>query len=349
MKNTGTLSALALGLLAGAAATAADVSMTPLSSFRGDGWFAPGEDGYGFLGTVNNERGLAFGNGHLYLMSRQGGVSVRILDALTGSELGTLQGSTNIFGGTFAGNMIGVGGDGAIYMGNLSTAVATNFKVYRWANEGAAPTVAYDNLTGLTRTGDSLAVTGSGAGTRIAAGGGSGNTGFVVVDPTAGTSSVVAPAGTATGDFRLGLTYVDSDTVIGTQGVTFRVADTDGTLVGSPAALSASERLVGYNLVAGVPLLATVDTVSSLVRIYDAANPAAPVLLTSGNTTSGALTANVNGVGAVAWGPTTGDTATLYAMSANQGIQAFTVTVPEPGALSLLALGGAALLLRRRR
>ena len=41
--------------------------MSPLLSFGGgDGWLAPGEGGYGFLGTANNERGLAYGNGHLY-------------------------------------------------------------------------------------------------------------------------------------------------------------------------------------------------------------------------------------------------------------------------------------------
>src|SRR5262245_51066611 len=58
----------------------AAVSITPLSTFGGgDGWLAPGEGGYGFLGTSSNERGLAFGNGHLYLVSRSGGTSVRIL------------------------------------------------------------------------------------------------------------------------------------------------------------------------------------------------------------------------------------------------------------------------------
>lgn len=348
MKPLLPFSSLALGLITAGSASAIDVTLEPLTSFRGDGWFAPGEDGYGFLGTGNLERGLAYGNGHLYLVSRAGGVNVRILDPLTGAEMGSLN-TTGISGGTFAANMVGVGGDGAIYVGNLSTAADSNFKVYRWADEAAAPTVAYDNLSGLPRTGDSFAVIGSGAGTRIAASG-SGSNGFVLVDPTAGTSTAVSPiAGTGAGDFRLGLTFVDADTVIGTQGVNFRVADTDGTLVGSAPTTSASERLIGYNIVAGVPLLATVDTVSSLVRIYDATDPTNPALLTSGTTVSGTLAANGNGVGSVAWGPTTGDSATLYAMSANQGIQAFTVTVPEPGALSLLALGGVALLLRRRK
>jgi len=43
-------------------------------------------------------------------------------------------------------------------------------------------------------------------------------------------------------------------------------------------------------------------------------------------------------------------TAVLYAMSPNQGIQAFIVTVPEPGVFVFAALGiGALLLVRKSR
>jgi hypothetical protein len=43
--------------------------MTPLASFGGgDGWLAPGEGGYAFLGTGNNERSISYGasTNHLY-------------------------------------------------------------------------------------------------------------------------------------------------------------------------------------------------------------------------------------------------------------------------------------------
>ncbi len=69
-----------------------------------------------YLGTANNERGLAYGNGHVYLVSRNGGNNIRILDRLTGADLGALS-NTGISGGTYAVNTIGVGGDGAIYVG----------------------------------------------------------------------------------------------------------------------------------------------------------------------------------------------------------------------------------------
>src|SRR6266567_4376942 len=82
--------------------------LAPLSSFGGgDGWLAPGEGGYTFLGTANNERGIAFGNGHVYLVSRNGGNFIRILDPLTGADLGSLN-NTGISGGTFAVNNIAV-------------------------------------------------------------------------------------------------------------------------------------------------------------------------------------------------------------------------------------------------
>src|SRR5438552_5411828 len=90
--------------------------IAPLATFGGgDGWLAPGEGGYTFLGTANNERGLAYGNGHLYLVSRSGGTNVRILDGLTAADLGGLN-VTGVSGGTFAVNTAAVGGDGAIYV-----------------------------------------------------------------------------------------------------------------------------------------------------------------------------------------------------------------------------------------
>jgi hypothetical protein len=55
----------------------------------------------------------------------------------------------------------------------------------------------------------------------------------------------------------------------------------------------------------------------------------------------------------MAWGATTvnGDgsiSEILYGMSSNQGIQAFVVTVPEPGTLSLVLLDFGIVALRRK-
>lgn len=352
MKSLPVLSSVVLATLAASPALALDIGVQPLTSFGGgDGWLAPGEGGYGFLGTGNLERGLGYGSGQLYLVSRAGGVNVRRLNPITGTDLGGLD-VTGIAGGTFAANMVAVAQDGVVYVGNLSTAAGTNFKVYRWANDTAAPTVAYDAAPGAPRLGDSFAVYGAGGDTRLVASG-TGTSGFALIDPTAGSGSLVTADGTSAGDFRLGMTFVDADTVIGAQGGTapFRVVDIaggTGTLVASPATTSASERLITFSVIAGIPLFATVDTVSSDVRIYDASDLANLQLLATANATTGPLTANGNGVGSIVWGPVFGNAATLYAMNANQGIQAFVVTIPEPGA-GTLALAGVGVLLAFRR
>src|SRR5436190_23509835 len=93
--------------------TSAAVLMTPLLTFGTNGWLAPGSSTFNTTGST--ERGVAFGNGHVYLVSRAGGSNVRILDPLTGADLGGLN-TTGITGGTFAVNAAAVGGDGAIYV-----------------------------------------------------------------------------------------------------------------------------------------------------------------------------------------------------------------------------------------
>src|SRR3974377_2392576 len=87
----------------------AQFSITPLSTFGSGGWLAPnGVNGgtYTYLTTADTERGLAYGNNHLYLVSRNGGDFIRILDAQSGTDLGALNlGSGIVSGGTFNVNM----------------------------------------------------------------------------------------------------------------------------------------------------------------------------------------------------------------------------------------------------
>ncbi len=332
-------------------------TLSPLTGFGGsDGWLAPGE-GDGFLDSAHLERGLAYNpvSGNLLLTSRTGGNFVRILNANTGAGIGSLN-MTGVSGGTFAINMIGVAADGAIYGGNLTIAANVNFKVYRWADESAAPTVAYDGLTGLVRTGDSFAVIGSGASTRIVSAGSNSTdtSNFAALttgDGLAFTSVArLSISGTSpiSNDYRLGLTFIDPDTIIGTQGENGgRVTSFDGVLE-QTIPFGGTERLLDYAVIGGLPVLAVADTANSVVSVYDISTPSAPVLLASGTTTSGPVVINTNAVGSVQWGPVSGDSATLYAMNTNNGIQAFTFTVPEPGT-AVLAMFGMSGILRRRR
>lgn len=377
MKNT-SFTILLAGAL-GMAGLEASITISPLSTFGGgDGWRGPSEvltgdaagtataGAYNYLQAAHLERGLAYNpaTGNLLLVSRStAGNGIRILDGASGADLGALnQGTGVISGGTFAINMVGVSSAGAIYVGNLTTNASTGaFKVYSWSSETAAAPVTALSYTGAAfRMGDSFDVTGSGTGTLLAAG--FANTAgapifaaFNTTDGTAFNGASFTPGGATVGDARLGITFTDNDSLIGSQGTSlgrlfdFSISGSSSTTVGTIPLTGASERLLDYTVINSVPYLATADTVSAEVRIYDMTDPLSPVLAGSANITSGALTANSNGTGSVAWGAVAGNQATLYVMSTNHGIQAFSVVVPEPAAAGFLGAAGLLAFTRRRK
>ena len=338
-----------LAFLSVAGAVQAQFALAPLKTFGSGGWVAPnGSNGstYTYLTTGDTERGMAYGNGHVYLVSRNGGDFIRILDAQTGADVGTLNLSGGVVaGGTFNVNMVAVGGDGAIYVANLAVPPAA-FRVYRWANDSSnsTPSLVYSGtpLTGA-RLGDSLAAVGSGNATRLAAGFSNspnvaGNNGYAIIDATTGTATAIGFNGTvpAAGDFRLGLSFTDANHVIGTQGgagstlayTTF--ADSAGTLLASLTPASTDERPMAFANVGRFPLMAALSTADNHVSLYDMTDPTHPVLLAQANATSGTLPADAHNTGAIAWGRITARIADLYAMATDDGIQAFTVSVPMP-------------------
>ena len=352
----------------------AQVTMAPLPTFGGiDGWLSPAE-GAPYLTTGATERGIAYNpvTGNLYLASRAnvGGdsIHVRVLNGTTGIDTGVELNDTGIAGGTFAINHVASGSDGAIYAANLvSAAVPPPFTVYRWANEAAAPTVAFTgSFTG--RLGDTFDVIGGGASARIIAGesstaGTGARDSFVALSTTDGATFsgglVDFPSTPPNpGDFRLGLTFLDSDTVLGVQGGTAtnpaRLADysgLSGTLIASPFLTSLVERGFDYAVVGGLPLLATMETNTNVVRIYDMTDPAAPAFLASGNTAGAFVPGATAGAGTsqMRWGAISGNTAVLYGSNTNNGIQAFLVTVPEPSTALMFAMGMAGFAARRQR
>jgi hypothetical protein len=368
---------LAAAATLAAVTASASAALGPLSTFGGgDGWLAPGEGGYQFLGTGNLERGLAYNpsTAHLLLVSRANvagsAINIRILDAITGLDLGALNNGTAGFiaGGTFPVNMVGVGTDGAIYVNNLTTNSTTSpYKIYRWANEAAtAPTLAYTGDAGLagSRAGDTFDVHDGGNDTIFASGYSNapavaGNNAYVVHSTANGSdytaTRVVFPATPPNaGDFRLGLSFVDNNTVLGRVGGAgnpLRVTDfagANGTLVASPTLIAGSnERLMDVAVIDGKTFLAIQSTGDSFLRIYDISDPANPIFYDAGTTTTGALTANTNGVGQVKWGALTALGGTVYAMSTNHGIQAFSFVVPEPASIGLITIAATGLLRRR--
>lgn len=381
--------ALGTALVAGAwlVNSAAAATLAPLATFGGgDGWRAPGEllagdtpgvdtlvsGQYDYLGsaafpntTANLERGLAYNpvTGNLILVSRSNaGNGLRILDGQTGVDEGFLnQGTGIVTGGLFTTNMAAAADDGAIYVSNLATDTDTStFKIYRWANESAEPTVAYEGggassnppTLADARLGDTLDVIGTGASTRLAAGYGAtaatGDNSFALFTTANGTDFTgthisVATNPPADGDFRLGLTFRDSDTVIGKQGTLAHVVDvtgSTGTLVGSFDTDGASLRPMDFAMVDGRPLLAIVeaspDNTSPEARarlfVYDLTDLSAPLaerkIIEGSILPEGQIQeANVNGTGQVRFGAIAGNVATIYAMSTNNGIQAFQLTL----------------------
>jgi len=357
-----------------AVAHAQHAQLEPLTTFGTNGWLAPGSIAQ--LTTDNNQRGLGVNpvTGNLILPSRSSGLgnNVWVINGQTGAVGATplTPPSGGYAGGTFVINMAGVGADGGVYVANLSTSAASAFKVYSWPSEVSTDpaTVAFNAaVSQVNRIGDSFAVFGSGASTVWAAAGNN-NSGAAPNAPNStfsvGTTNGTNTQTTYTGvpgtstaptgnGYRLGIAFVDADTLIGTQGGEVYTTNFDGSTATAQAGLtSAAQRPLAYLDHLGQAIMATIDTNSSQVSLYNISNPTNPVLFATGNNTSGALTGNVNGVGGIGWGPSLGgDQYLLYAMSTNQGIQAFVATVPEPATWAILAAGGvgAVGLLRRHR
>ncbi|MBZ0201276.1 MAG: DUF4623 domain-containing protein [Ignavibacteriaceae bacterium] len=117
-------------------------------------WFGTDtERGFGY--------GLVGGQQRLYVVSRNGATNIIILDALTGDSVGVLS-TTGIAGGLFTLNDVEVSSDGVIYASNLTTSTGTAaYNVYSWANEAANPVLVASYNVGTYRLGDKLTVTGS--------------------------------------------------------------------------------------------------------------------------------------------------------------------------------------------
>jgi hypothetical protein len=376
----------AVGLLAGNlwSGTAFGQSLSPMTSFGVNGWVAPTPivAGTNYVTTGDNNRGLAWNpiTKNLVLPTRTAGNPVAILDGLTGTTVKVMNSGTTITGGAVAMSQTGVTDDGQIFVSNIqnSSSVFSFYKVYGWSSESgtSAPNLALNmnipvaSSGGTIRLGDAFAVTGTGSSIRFAAAGStnSGTTnGFVnnsnfltgvidTVNTNTGTYTLfqaIPSTLTATNDYRLALTFIDGDTVIGNQGASAKLTDFlvsgtgstgSGATVTAAIPLSAAQRGMDYTVIGGIPYLAVVDTNSSIVSVLDITSPTSPVTVASLTTTTGSTNGNLNGAGQVAWGDITNlggglFSAQLYALNSNNGVQAMVFAVPEPSTYALL--GGA--------
>ena len=357
-------------------------TLSPLTTFGSNGWLAPGSNPY--VTTDNSQRGLGWNpvTKNIVLPSRSGGNFVAIINGTTGIVSGTLD-TTGVSGGTLAMMGAGVSDDGEIYVPNLQSGSSSlsPFKIYKWTgeNDTAAPTTAFSMVlpqttSGAFRYADAFAVYGSGTSLKFAAAGtttsGStaglpNNSNFMIGSLDGSNTNTIyrniPNTLTTSNDYRLGITFVDADTIIGNQGTSAKLTDfsvtsdsmtsTGATIVGT-FALGAFERGLDYTVINGTAVLATINSNNSQMNVYDVTDLNNIRLLDTLTTTTGTLTANANATSSVKWGEMLSPTSLiLYGMSTNQGIQAmvFTLAVPEPTSLMLGALGTLGLMVRRRR
>lgn len=364
------VAALAIAMLVGnfCCPTAfGQVTLSPLTTFGSNGWLAPGAIPQ--LTTDNNQRGLGVSptTGNVILPSRSSGTTGNNVWVISGST-GAVSGSpltppgSGYTGGTFVINGAGVGSDGAVYVANLSSSAASPLRVYKWNSDSDFVTPASIAFSGTftggaPRYGDAFAVYGSGTAAKFAAAGSNSATAnvnsYFAVGSLSGTSTQSATAylqvvnsqttTAANNGYRLGLSFINDSSLLGTQGgnklntTTFSPSVSNIQTTGTTN-WTASNRPIAYLSHNGTPYVATIDTNSSTVSLFDLTNPALPLLTGTGNTTVGSLVPNGNATGGIGWGPYLGnDQYTLYAMASNQGIQAFVVTVPEPSTYAVMA------------
>jgi len=292
-------------------------------------------------GTGDLVRGMAYNaaTGHVLVATRDSAFkAIMILDGANGDTLGRLDMTGVATGaGTFPFNRVAVSGDGRIYTMNLQTAVtkAAPVRIYSWANEGAAPIVAFSDSLRGPRIGDALTVVGSGQETYVFVAGNAAP-GVINVLKRSGDTLVfykeITPTGWASGVLGIGPeTNGMGDFWINTAGkpaikydTTGAPKDTVGTGIVSSGASTAK-----YFELGGRKFLAMFagNVTPSVVRVVDITNGG----LTSyvvGVTAALGNYANANGTGEVYYNAA--DT-TLIALGTNNGVGKFSIPLSVPG------------------
>lgn len=321
-----------------------------------------------YLTTDNNQRGVALNpmTGDILLVNRAGGLSVNILDGLTGADKGSLN-VTGISGGTFSLNQIAVAADGRIYAANLVTANNSGtgaFKIYRWDTQTSAPEQVYaGELVNGARWGDNIEIRGSGNGTQILFGQGGSGIGnriaiFTTVDGARNfTPTVATVTDLALGDSRGGVAFGIGDTFYaknaGGRTLNYGKFDLNTASAAVTAKSMLPDSLSGYSPIGSSPerkLVAAINvntaanpqTLPQNVYLFDVSDPTNPVTLDIEPFVSPGIQ-NLNTSGAVDFA-----NGKLVALDTNNGLRAYEV-IPEPHEYALLGLGLAALWWHRRQ
>jgi hypothetical protein len=292
-------------------------------------------ESYSFFKNDHRTRGIAYNpaTGHLLIASRTGGNDVFILDAATGDSLSKLD-MTGISGGTYAMNIIRVDSDGVIYLGNLGGISGSPFKIYRWENESAVPTVAFEG-TVAQRTGDSFGLYGTGTSTILYASG-SGSTDIYAFTTSDGISFTITDTVTvASGLARGGISPIGNGEfwVNGAGTSTSHIAS-DGSVI---AAIDGSLVDTGWHNVAYIPTSGGRKLVAVIgknvpdgnqVQVWDITSSETDTALLDTVDLTSTYNVNTNATGDLAFKDNGDGTITIYEMITNNGIAAWTLAVP---------------------
>ena len=321
--------------------------LQPLTSFgtNGDGSLRPGDVPFLTSDGSRYQRGMAYNptTGHLIIVNRfpLGAESIVIIDALTGTNVGTLDLCCPALGGSanFVYSLVGIADDGAIYVGNLTTSsTLVTFNLYRWASETNSQTLVYSGdprngspAANSTRWGDTLAIRGAGTNTQVLLGTQSGTLAAILrpTDDTMATfTATTLQTDVPAGGIGYGLTFGAGNTFWGKDATAegrplYRLsfdlnAGTATTLQAYPVhtfpgRIGPITVLVNSNLLGAIEMLTETDR----VRLYDIStltNP--PVLLDREEYYTNAP--NNIFSGSVAFGD-----GRLYALNSENGILAF--------------------------
>jgi hypothetical protein len=293
-----------------------------------------------YVTSGTTERGIAINpvNDHVYLVSRAGGLRVKVLEVATGVELlGDIY-TEFIAGGTFPLSTIGVADDGVIYAANLVNPATESslFAIYRWLAEDQAYDEVYrGTLSDGMRFGDSLDVRGSGLNTQIAVGTANAVNDvrfviFTTADGNTFTPNAFSPAGVAAGALQKGITFGPENTVIGkvngnpAKYISFDLASGGSALI-QDIPIHTSISPVDYE--PEYQLLAGINYVAHELLVYDVADLANPLQIAAFPFPAPA-TSNGNGVGAVDFGP--GWLVAVETQNGVLGIKIEELTTPIP-------------------
>jgi len=237
--------------------------------------------------TGDRERGIAYNpaTGHILVVSRttvNPGGEIYILDGQTGEQLGMLSMGVDgiVAGGTFGLSAIAIADDGVIYAANLTTSTtAPDFRIYRWENETADPTLAYtgdpSGDASSPRWGDSFDVRGAGANTQFfAAAGNTASIGalFTTADGFNFTPTIISNVSATAVAFGRGNTVWAKRSGTNLRLVRFDPGTGDGmTILTVPASLVPSTALpIGANPASNYLAAITINAGVDDLRVFDA-------------------------------------------------------------------------------